>query len=81
MLLYMFLVGSLSSNHIFNLLYLTWIFGSFILVTLFSNDILSKLINPPLKLIDSIEQLNQFKPPKTSWLYKHSFAYKSNMVN
>lgn len=76
----LFKVGSLSSNRIYSCAYLSWIFGSLILVTLFSNDILSKLINPSIILIDSIEQLNARKPTTTTWFFKYAFAIRTNMV-
>ena len=47
---------------------------------MFSNDILSKLISPSYKSIDSIDQLNQ-QPEMTTLIYEESFAMKKNLVS
>ena len=74
-----FKVGSLSSNRIYKSSYLFWIVTTFFLVTLFSNDILSKLINPSYKSINSIEQLNHYSA-MTTIIWKESFVIKNNLV-
>ena len=74
-----FKVGSLLSNRIYKSSYLLWIVTKFFLVTLFSNDILSKLINPSYKSINSIEQLNHYLA-MTTIIWKESFVIKNNLV-
>ena len=74
-------VGSLSTNRIYKSSYLFWIFFSFFLMTIFSNDILSKLISPSYESIDSIDQLNQHSDI-TTLIWKDSFiATKSLVLN
>ena len=42
---------------------------------------LSKLVSPSIKSIDSIEQLNQYKDSKTTMIFKRSFVYRNNYVS
>ena len=72
-------VGLLSTNRIYKSSYLLWIIFSFFLVTIFSNDILSKLISPSYQSIDSIDQLNQ-RSDITTLIWKDSFIIKKNLV-
>ena len=48
-------------------------------MTIFSNDILSKLISPSYESIDSIDQLNQ-RSDITTITWKDSFVIKNNLV-
>lgn len=48
-------------------------------MTLFGNEIYSKLINPSYKSINSIEQLNHY-PSMTTIIWKESFVIKNNLV-
>ena len=52
----------------------------FFLVTIFSNDILSKLISPSYQSIDSIEQLNQHQSDITSIIWGNSLLIKHKLV-
>ena len=52
----------------------------FFLVTIFSNEILSKLINPSYQSIDSIEQLNQHQSDMTSIIWESSLLIKHKLV-
>ena len=72
-------VCSLSSNRIYKSSYLFWIILSFFLTTIFSNDILSKLISPSYQSIDSIDQLNQ-RSDITTIIWNGSFIIKKNLV-
>ena len=72
--------SSITSNRRYKMSYLLWIIGSFFLVTIFSNEILSKLINPSYASIDSIDQLNQYQPSITSIISKRSFVIRNNLV-
>ena len=73
-------VGSLSSKRIYKLSYLLWIISSFFLMTIFSNDILSKLISPLYETINSIDQLNQYKSSMTSIIWDKQFFVTNNLV-
>lgn len=57
-----------------------WIFSSFLLVTLFSNEILSHLISPQYKSIDSIDQLNSHQSAMTTVIWEKSYAMKTKLV-
>lgn len=70
----------MSSNRIYKLSYLLWIISSFLLVTLFSYDLLSNIISPSYNLIDSINHLNQRKSILTTLIWDKSFAAKNNLV-
>ena len=61
--------------------YLIWIISSFFLITIFSNDILSRLISPSYESIDSINQLNQYHPTITTIIWDESFVIKNNLVS
>ena len=59
--------------------YLLWIITSFFFVTIFSNDILSRIITPSYQSIDSIDQLNHHSDI-TTIIWKKSFVMKNNLV-
>ena len=73
-------VSSITSNRRYKVSYLIWIISSFFLMTIFSNEILSKLISPSYESIDSIDQLNQYQSSITSIISKKSFVIKNNLV-
>ena len=73
-------VSSSALKRIPRLLCFNWIISCTLLMTLFSNDILSKLISPSYKPINSIGQLNQYKSSKTSLIWNESFVAKKHLV-
>lgn len=61
-------------------LFISWLLASFFLNTIFSNDILARILTPKAKLIDSIAQLNKYSSSNTTIIKSKSYTNQHNLV-
>ena len=59
---------------------LSWMICTFLLTTLFNNNILAILLTPKIIKIDSINELNQFGSSMTTIIKKNSYIISQNLV-